>query len=80
MVPVAVPKPAANEAATVKLGEICANVGAGFSMTALFVETVLRVPPAKVDKAARLYTPTDERRIYAALRDHLNGLLMKQAA
>lgn len=80
MVPVAVPKPAANEAATVKLGEICTTVGSGFSMTALFVETVLGIAPAKVDKAARLYTPTDERRIYAALRDHLNGLLMKQAA
>lgn len=80
MVPVAVPKPAATEAATVKLGEICGHIGSGFSMTAVFVEQVLGVPPAKVDKAARLYTPTDERRIYAALRDHLNGLLMKQAA
>tara|TARA_R100000365_G_C2748574_1_gene80546 strand:+ start:1766 stop:3460 length:1695 start_codon:yes stop_codon:yes gene_type:complete len=80
MVPVAVPKPAANEAATVKLGEICGHIGSGFSMTAVFVEQVLGVPPAKVDKAARLYTPTDERRIYAALRDHLNGLMMQQAA
>ena len=74
------PKPAANEAATVKLGEICGHIGSGFSMTAVFVEQVLGVPPAKVDKAARLYTPTDERRIYAALRDHLNGLMMQQAA
>lgn len=73
-------EPAANEAATVKLGSICANVGAGFTMTALFVEQVLGIKPTAVDKAARLYTPTDERRIYAALRDHLNGLLMKQAA
>lgn len=78
--PVAVPAPAANEAPTVKLGEICANVGTGFSMTSAFVEAVLGIPPAKVDKAARLYTPTDERRIYAALVTHLNGLLMKQAA
>lgn len=78
--PVAAPKPGANEAATVKLGEICGHIGSGFSMTAVFVEQVLGVPPAKVDKAARLYTPTDERRIYAALRDHLSGLLMKQAA
>ena len=68
------------EAATVKLGAICSNVGAGFTMTALFVEQVLGIKPTAVDKAARLYTPTDERRIYAALRDHLNGLLMKQAA
>lgn len=75
------PAPAsASEAATVKLGEICAHVGAGFSMTSAFVEQVLGIAPAKVDKAARLYTPTDERRIYAALRDHVNGLLMKQAA
>lgn len=75
------PAPAsASEAATVKLGEICAHVGAGFSMTSAFVEQVLGIAPTKVDKAARLYTPTDERRIYAALRDHVNGLLMKQAA
>jgi len=72
--------PAANEAATVKLGSICANVGAGFSMTSAFVEQVLGIKPASMDKAARLYTPTDERRIYAALRDHLNGLLMAKAA
>lgn len=78
--PMTVAAPAANEAATVKLGEICAHIGSGFSMTAAFVEQVLGIAPAKVDKAARLYTPTDERRIYAALRDHLNGLLMKQAA
>lgn len=78
--PMTVAAPAANEPATVKLGEICARVGAGFSMTAAFVEQVLGIAPAKVDKTARLYTPTDERRIYAALRDHLNGLLMKQAA
>lgn len=71
---------AANEAATVKLGEICANVGTGFSMTSAFVEQVLGIAPAKVDKAARLYTPTDERRIYAALASHLNGLLMAKAA
>lgn len=74
------PTPAANEAATVKLGSICSNVGAGFTMTALFVEQVLGIKPTAVDKAARLYTPTDERRIYAALRDHLNGLLMAKAA
>lgn len=73
-------EPAANEAATVKLGAICSNVGAGFTMTALFVEQVLGIKPTAVDKAARLYTPTDERRIYAALRDHLNGLLMAKAA
>ena len=72
--------PAANEAASVRLGEICATVGSGFSMTSAFVEQVLGIAPARIDKAARLYTPTDERRIYAALRDHLNGLLMKQAA
>lgn len=77
---VAVAAPTATEAATVKLGEICATVGSGFSMTSAFVEQVLGIAPAKIDKAARLYTPTDERRIYAALRDHLNGLLMKQAA
>lgn len=77
------PAPAAaavNEPATVKLGEICANVGTGFSMTSAFVEQVLGIAPAKVDKAARLYTPTDERRIYATLASHLNGLLMAKAA
>lgn len=71
---------AADEAATVRLGEICTRVGQGFTMTAAFVEQVLGIKPAAVDKAARLYTPTQERRIYAALVNHLNGLQMAEAA
>lgn len=70
----------AQEEATVRLGEICTRVGQGFTMTAAFVETVLGIKPAAVDKAAKLYTPTDERRIYAALIKHLQGLQMAQAA
>lgn len=75
--PVAQP---AQEEATVRLGEICARVGQGFTMTAAFVEQTLGVKPAAIDKAARLYTPTQERRIYAALINHLQGLQMAQAA
>lgn len=71
---------AANEPATVRLGEICTRVGQGFTMTAAFVEQVLGIKPAAVDKAAKLYTASDERRIYAALVNHLNGLQMAKAA
>lgn len=50
---------ATQEAATVKLGEICAMVGPGFSMTAAFVADILGVEHSATDKAAKLYKPSD---------------------
>jgi hypothetical protein len=67
-------KTSSNEAATVKLGDICNNIGHGFTMTASFVENVLGIKPAAIEKAAKLYRPSDERRIHAALINHLNVL------
>lgn len=52
-------KQATQEAATVKLGEICALVGPGFSMTAAFVADTLGVEHSATDKAAKLYKPSD---------------------
>lgn len=50
---------AAQEAATVKLGEICAMVGPGFSMTSAFVADTLGIEHSATDKAAKLYKPSD---------------------
>lgn len=50
---------ATQEAATVKLGEICAMVGPGFSMTAAFVADTLGIEHSATDKAAKLYKPSD---------------------
>ena len=50
---------ATQEAATVKLGEICALVGPGFSMTAAFVADTLGIEHSATDKAAKLYKPSD---------------------
>jgi len=52
-------KQATQEAATVKLGEICAMVGPGFSMTAAFVSDTLGIEHSATDKAAKLYKPSD---------------------
>ena len=52
-------KQATHEAATVKLGEICALVGPGFSMTAAFVAETLGIEHSATDKAAKLYKPSD---------------------
>lgn len=50
---------AAQETATVKLGEICAMVGPGFSMTSAFVAATLGIEHSATDKAAKLYKPSD---------------------
>lgn len=52
-------KQATQEAATVKLGEICAMVGPGFSMTSAFVADTLGIEHSATDKAAKLYKPSD---------------------
>lgn len=58
---------APEEQATIKLGEICAAIGPGFSMTADFVATVLGVPHRATEKAAKLYSRSDKMAILAAL-------------
>lgn len=71
---------ASSEAATVRLGEICSRIGQGFTMTAAFVESTLGVKPAATDKSAKLYRPSDERRIYEALAAHVNAILLAEPA
>lgn len=64
------PKPArSNEPATLKLGEICARLG--ITLTAGVIEDVLGIAPAKVEKASKLYRPSDFARICDALIAHI---------
>jgi hypothetical protein len=65
--PAPVAAPVADEPATLKLGDICAMFGPGFTMTAAFVETI-GVKHSATDKAAKLYRPSDVPRICAALQ------------
>lgn len=53
------------EEATLKLGEICARLG--ITLTASVIEDVLGIAPAKVEKASKLYRPSDFARICDAL-------------
>jgi hypothetical protein len=61
--------PVADEPATLKLGDINALFGPGFTMTAAFVSEVLRVQHSATDKAAKLYRPSDLPLICAALQE-----------
>lgn len=61
------------EAATVRLGDICAALGGeigGIQMTAAFIEGVLRTPHRATDKAAKLYTKSDAHTILTRLSAH----------
>lgn len=49
-------EPIVAPAPTVKLGDLCARFGAGFSMTAAFVEQVLGVASTKGERGAHIYT------------------------
>ena len=63
-------RPAAQaEEATLKLGEICARLG--LTLTAGVIEDVLGIAPAKVEKASKLYRPSDFARICDALIAHV---------
>jgi hypothetical protein len=63
-------RPAAQaEEATLKLGEICARLG--ITLTASVIEDVLGIAPAKVEKASKLYRPSDFARICDALIAHV---------
>lgn len=57
------------EEATLKLGEICARLG--ITLTAGVIEDVLGIAPAKVEKASKLYRPSDFARICDALIAHV---------
>lgn len=63
--PVAAPT---EEAATVRLGEICATLGV--TMTADFVANTLGIPHRATEKAAKLYTKSDAIKICKALAMH----------
>ncbi len=57
------------EDATLKLGEICARLG--ITLTASVIEDVLGIAPAKIEKASKLYRPSDFVRICDALIAHV---------
>lgn len=57
------------EEATLKLGEICARLG--LTLTAGVIEDVLGIAPAKIEKASKLYRPSDFARICDALIAHV---------
>jgi putative phage-type endonuclease len=68
LAPVA-PRAAAEEPATLKLGDICARLG--FTLTAAFVTDTLGVPAA-ANGQSRLYRASDWPRICAALVRHIS--------
>lgn len=57
------------EEATLKLGEICTRLG--LTLTAGVIEDVLGIAPAKIEKASKLYRPSDFSRICDALIAHV---------
>ena len=61
--------PAANEPATVKLGDLADTLG--FPLRADFIEQVLGIKPAGRDRAAILYRPRQVPDIVSALQQHL---------
>lgn len=61
--------PAANEPATVKLGDLADTLG--FALRADFIEQALGIKPAGRDRAAILYRPRQVPDIVSALQQHL---------
>lgn len=51
----------------IKLGDLCAQIGEGFGMTATFISAVLGVEPVGTERRAILYTESQRREILAAL-------------
>ncbi|MBI5255399.1 MAG: YqaJ viral recombinase family protein [Burkholderiales bacterium] len=68
--------PRADEPATLKLGTVCERLG--FTMTAAFVGEALKVAPARVDGAARLFRESDFDRICTALQQHIESVRIAQ--
>lgn len=66
------PAPAADEVASVKLGEICDWLG--FKLTADVIES-LGIPHRATEKAAKLYFPSDRIAIGRALIAHIGKRL-----
>lgn len=65
--------PAADEKATIKLGEICDWLG--FAVRADFLAETLGIPHRDTDKAAKLYFPSDRPAIGRALIAHIGEKL-----
>lgn len=74
------PAPVANRFATLNLGDINARFGAGFSMTANFVENVLGVKPAGTDRRAALFLDIQFGEICDALARHIVAVCETVAA
>ena len=64
--------PRADEPATLKLGVICERLG--FTVTADFLADRLHIKPAKVEKAARLYTESQFQTICRQLIAHVGAM------
>lgn len=76
----AAPASRVDEQATLKLGDICAMFGSGFTMTAAFVAETLGVQHSATDKAAKLYRPSDVARICAALQKLAGEVAVRELA
>ena len=63
--------PANEEPATLNLGAICARLG--FTVSAQFVQEVLHVAPASVEKASKLYTERQYQLICRQLIAHVGA-------
>ena len=73
--------PAENEAATLKIGEICSRLGV--TVTAAFLSDVLHIKAARTDGRAVLYRESQWPTICAQLRSHIGAveeLYMQQEA
>lgn len=68
------PAAPAPEAATIKLGALCAEIGDGFKVTEAFVASLGILPTAR-DKGAVLYTPAQRRQILLALAERIRRML-----
>jgi putative phage-type endonuclease len=68
----------ADEPANLTLGAISARLG--ITMTGQFVETTLRVAPARLEKAAKLYTETQFSMICCNLQTHIAAIARRHSA
>lgn len=62
------------EEPSIKLGAMCSEIGAGFTMSRAFIAATLEIAPAKMEGSAALYTPTQRRSIYVKLAARLQEL------
>lgn len=69
-------EPDAAQVETMKLGEICARIGAGFTVTADFLAS-LGIHPVGNERAAKLYAANSFPTICRKIQEHLMGVIQK---